>query len=1246
MANKVMLRAKGLFTFQNFLSAIPEGALLDATNVVIDRDGVIEPRRGIHEYGDFGLLADRAKQLLNYKNRILAHYDSTIAYDDGTGTFADFSESFSEVDSGLRIKGVELNGNFYVTTSSGIKKIEANSSDLSTAIISDAGGVKALNGTAVVNYSTAGFFLGHSKVAYRIVWGIKDINNNLILGSPSSRIVITNFSENSGTVDLTFGVPNEITSTDYFYQIYRTSLITLDPFTSLADLDSLDPGDEMRLVYEANVTSSEISSNSVEVNDVTPEDFQLSGDFLYTNPVTGEGILQSNEKPPVAKDIALFKNSIFYANTRTRHRLDLNLLGIGAISYGDISSISDADPAVITSNDHGLSNGDRIVIVGTGSGVVDAEHVVSNVTTNTFEIPVDGTGASDTTGTWFSSYITVTDGSTTNRYFFVGRPEVTEIVFDTQANTTDGSWFEISAANDLVQYFIWFDKTGSTTEPTVSGKVGIRVDISPPVKASKIMQDLTYTADNFGEDGNNISVEYTDGGTAGSETVTVVGTAITVQIQGGVSTATQIKAAVDGNATAAALVDITISGAGANPQGTQAATFLEDGEDGPASSDNVAPYVQEAVELATSDFAITESPAGTLTFITANNGPATDAAAGTTAPGGVFAFTIEQQGFGEDLTKNYIRLSGYISPAQAVDDTARSMVDVISLNPSEIVYGYYLSGPDQIPGIMNFESRELNDITFSFMANNSDVGALFNPDLTTAAESTNEESPNRLYFSKYQQPEAVPLVNYLDIGPKDKAILRIIALRDSLFIFKEDGIYRLTGEISPNFSATLFDNSTQLIAPDTAAVLNNQIYCLSDGGIATVTETGVGIVSRPIENVFTKITTDNYPNFSTASFGLGYETDRSYYIWTVTEQDDTFATQCFRYNTFTQCWTRWDKPQTCGIVNSFNNRLYFGSTDSNFVEIERKSLTRRDYADREFSLQIPDNAVHDNELILSSVINADPGDAVVQVQYVTVDQFNMLLIKLDSDPRIGVTPGTFDNDYFATLEMSEGDNLSNKMIDLVNKLNADPGTDGGYAFTGTTDFETIQDEYNTMVAALNVDSKLKFSNYQESNGTIEFEMTVTEVDINKLTVVGESVPNFMVGPITLYKGINTSIVWAPSDMGDPSLLKHIRESTILFETSDFLGGEVAYSTDLSPSFERIQFVMDGNGTWGGFFWGEATWGGSGSSVPFRTYIPRQKQRCRYIKCRFMHKDAFYKFSILGNSYVFEVNSERAYRGTT
>jgi hypothetical protein len=88
----------------------------------------------------------------------------------------------------------------------------------------------------------------------------------------------------------------------------------------------------------------------------------------------------------------------------------------------------------------------------------------------------------------------------------------------------------------------------------------------PGTAASLVMQDLTYTAGEAMACGNLFSIGYTSGGTAGSEVVSVSGYNVTVQIADGVSTANQVKAAIEANPTTNALFVVTVTGLGTNPQ--------------------------------------------------------------------------------------------------------------------------------------------------------------------------------------------------------------------------------------------------------------------------------------------------------------------------------------------------------------------------------------------------------------------------------------------------------------------------------------------------------------------------------------------------------------------------------------------------------------------------------------------------------------------------------------------------------
>lgn len=98
------------------------------------------------------------------------------------------------------------------------------------------------------------------------------------------------------------------------------------------------------------------------------------------------------------------------------------------------------------------------------------------------------------------------------------------------------------------------------------------------VQASLVVQDLTYTMNQPGTDGNNITVQYTNTTTAGNEVATLVSQQhIVVTIQSGVSTATQVRAAILANITLVSNITVVISGVASNSQVTYAQTNLAGG---------------------------------------------------------------------------------------------------------------------------------------------------------------------------------------------------------------------------------------------------------------------------------------------------------------------------------------------------------------------------------------------------------------------------------------------------------------------------------------------------------------------------------------------------------------------------------------------------------------------------------------------------------------------------------------------
>lgn len=125
-------------------------------------------------------------------------------------------------------------------------------------------------------------------------------------------------------------------------------------------------------------------------------------------------------------------------------------------------------------------------------------------------------------------------------------------------------------------YQFLFSKTPMLT--AIQGQINLVQE----VKATKVTQGITLTAVAFGTSGNSITIAFTGGGTAGAEVVTVVGNAISVQIESGVSTVTQVRTAINASGAAAALVVAT--GTSASTVATAAAVAMTGGVDGVAST--------------------------------------------------------------------------------------------------------------------------------------------------------------------------------------------------------------------------------------------------------------------------------------------------------------------------------------------------------------------------------------------------------------------------------------------------------------------------------------------------------------------------------------------------------------------------------------------------------------------------------------------------------------------------------------
>jgi hypothetical protein len=361
----------------------------------------------------------------------------------------------------------------------------------------------------------------------------------------------------------------------------------------------------------------------------------------------------------------------------------------------------------------------------------------------------------------------------------------------------------------------------------------------------------------------------------------------------------------------------------------------------------------------------------------------------------------------ENIASAHFRRYTGGSAAQNIKDTVYSLIRVINRHSSSTVYAFHLSGADDLPGKILLEERGIGGSAFAITS--SAASTTFSPSIPssgTGESSTNDRFKNGLFWSKPSQAESVPLVNFVEVGSKENEILRIIPLREALYIFKErEGIYRLTGYY-PNFSIDLLDSSATLIGTETPAILNNQIMCLTDQGVTMISDS-TKVISRPIEQDLLQLFGQDLTLLKQIAFGLAYETDRKYYLFLPQRSTDTSPPQAYVYNTFTNTWVRHILQKSCGVVHS--NQLYLGDALSNYVNKERKSFSYLDYVDFGFETTI--TAISQNVLSISSGSdNIEIGDIIFEStnKFAIVTEVNTLTstVRVETEP--GFSIGSVD----------------------------------------------------------------------------------------------------------------------------------------------------------------------------------------------------------------------------------------------
>ena len=172
-----------------------------------------------------------------------------------------------------------------------------------------------------------------------------------------------------------------------------------------------------------------------------------------------------------------------------------------------------------------------------------------------------------------------------------------------------------------------------------------------------------------------------------------------------------------------------------------------------------------------------------------------------------------------------------------------SRSDLVALVAAHTDVRLEVSSNDEDPYTLLWQSNASFSISYQPRITNGTLVGLYGVSAVTSSAADADRS--RVMWSKTLQPEAVPRLNFQDIGAWREPVLRMVPTRDSLFVLKADGVWRITGESPETLRVEEFDRTIRLIHRRAADVFDNQVWAWTSNGIVAISEAGAQRMSEP-----------------------------------------------------------------------------------------------------------------------------------------------------------------------------------------------------------------------------------------------------------------------------------------------------------------------------------------------------------------------------------------------------------------
>lgn len=486
--------------------------------------------------------------------------------------------------------------------------------------------------------------------------------------------------------------------------------------------------------------------------------------------------------------------------------------------------------------------------------------------------------------------------------------------------------------------------------------------------------------------------------------------------------------------------------------------------------------------------------------------------------------------------------------------------------------------------------------------------------IPTGYKSLNDSLQNAVMWSKIDQPEHVPLTNIKKLGSDDDPVLKVVGLKDSLFIIKKsDGIQRLTGASDTSFSFDEFDGTVECSQPNSIAKGQNSIFMMTTLGYVKISDIGVEVIGR--DNEFKDLKPSFSTNYEVDGYGWFYEDEKSYFIATHAAETSTSNDTLLVYNTFTQSWMQrehgvYTNDSHVKLGRVVGSRIYYAPVSGSFITRERKTFTTDD-------LRLPS--------ISNTVSAIDTGTKTVTFGSLSVIPKDSVIMQSSLTYRVSKVNSSTE------VVLTTTNNLAVNVSLLVSGA-----ADNGAGLIRVTTSNPHGLSSNNAVTIASVVGTV------EANG--DWVITVfdaTNFDLNNSTFTNAYVSGGTVtNPIEIIPGIVSTLRYQSIHCGLPEWEKLFSNLVIFFDNDEtrITNLELNTSSDLDSSTVTTELFSTADG-WGLLPWG-TSWGTKTAVDRMATLIPAEHSRGTYIDIELIHRRPKEQAALCGLSLAYEQESIR------